>query len=70
MNELANLDNYLTDPDYAKPSYEASPVGLDWQGNPLYSGDSCYLTEDGYVQEEDILEYAQQHYLKIELGGI
>ncbi|MGL9846086.1 hypothetical protein IGJ91_001245 [Enterococcus sp. DIV0765f] len=23
MNELANLDNYLTDPDYAKPPYEA-----------------------------------------------
>lgn len=23
MNKLANLDNYLTDPDYAKPPYEA-----------------------------------------------
>lgn len=23
MNELANLDSYLTDPDYAKPPYEA-----------------------------------------------
>ena len=23
MNELANLDNYLTDEDWGKPSYEA-----------------------------------------------
>lgn len=23
MNELSNLDSYLTDPDYAKPPYEA-----------------------------------------------
>lgn len=49
---------------------EASPVGVDWQENPLYPGDSCYLTEDGYVQEEDILEYVQQHYPKILLGEI
>lgn len=24
MNELANLDNYLTDEDWGKPSYEAT----------------------------------------------
>lgn len=70
MNELANLDSYLTDPDYAKPSYEASPVGVDWQDNPLYPGDTCYLTEEGYVPVDAILEYVQQHYPKIELGGI
>lgn len=45
------------------------PVAADWQGNPLYQGDVCYLTEDGYVQEEDIPEYVQQHFPKIELGG-
>ena len=49
---------------------EDSPVGVDWQDNPIYEGDSCYLTEDGYVQEEDILEYVQQYFPKIELGGI
>ncbi|MCK6145672.1 hypothetical protein [Enterococcus hirae] len=49
---------------------ESSPIGVDWQGNPIYEGDSCYLTEDGYVQEEDILEYVQQYFPKIELGGI
>ncbi|MEB4755111.1 hypothetical protein [Enterococcus sp. E5-209] len=53
-----------------QPPNEASPVGIDWQENPLYPGDSCYLTEDGYVQEEDILEYVQQHYPKILLGEI
>lgn len=53
-----------------QPPNEASPVGIDWQENPLYLGDSCYLTEDGYVQEEDILEYVQQHYPKILLGEI
>lgn len=53
-----------------QPPKEVSPVGVDWQGNSLYQGDSCYLTEDGYVQEEDILEYAQQYFPKIELGGI
>ena len=53
-----------------QPPNEASPVGVDWQDNPIYEGDSCYLTEDGYVQEADILEYVQQHFPKIELGGI
>ena len=53
-----------------QPPNEASSVGVDWQGNPLYSGDSCYLTEGGYVQEEDILEYVEQYFPKIELGGI
>jgi len=43
----------------------SKPVSTDWQGNPLYQGDVCYLTEDGYVQEE----YVQQHFPKIELGG-
>lgn len=49
---------------------EEKAIATDWQGNPLYPGDSCYLTEDGYVQEEDILEYIQQYFPKIELGGI
>lgn len=53
-----------------QPPNEASSVGVDWQENPLYPGDTCYLTEDGYVQEEDILEYVQQYFPKIELGGI
>lgn len=49
---------------------EETAIATDWQGNRLYPGDSCYLTEDGYVQEEDILEYAQQYFPKIELGGV
>ncbi len=53
-----------------QPQEEARAVGVDWQGNYLYPGDSCYLTEEGYVPVDDILEYAQQHYPKIELGGI
>lgn len=53
-----------------QPPKEVSPVSVDWQGNSLYPGDSCYLTEEGYVPVDDILEYAQQHYPKIELGGI
>ena len=53
-----------------QPPNEYSPVGVEWQGNSLYQGDSCYLTEEGYVPVDDILEYAQQHYQKIELGGI
>lgn len=53
-----------------QPPNETSPVGVDWQGNSLYQGDSCYLTEEDYVPVDDILEYAQQHYPKIELGGI
>lgn len=53
-----------------QPPKEVNPVGVDWQGNPLYPGDTCYLTEEGYVPVDDILEYAQQHYPKIELGGI
>jgi hypothetical protein len=39
---------------------EEKAIATDWQGNPLYLGDPCYLTEDGYVQEEDILEYVLQ----------
>ncbi|EMF0052550.1 hypothetical protein OSF83_000946 [Enterococcus hirae] len=53
-----------------EPPKESSPIGIDWQDNPIYEGDSCYLTEDGYVQEEDILEYVQQYFPKIELGGV
>ncbi len=53
-----------------QPPEEVNPVGVDWQGNSLYPGDFCYLTEEGYVPVNDILEYAQQHYPKIELGGI
>ena len=33
MNKLANLDNYLTDPDYAKPPYEAP---IDEQQDSLF----------------------------------
>lgn len=53
-----------------QPQEEARAVGVDWQGNSLYPGDSCYLTEEGYVPVDAILEYIQQHYSKIELGGI
>lgn len=53
-----------------QPQEEARAVGVDWQENPLYSGDTCHLTEEGYVPVDAILEYIQQHYPKIELGGI
>lgn len=53
-----------------EPPKDPKPVATDWQDNPIYEGASCYLTEDGYVQEDDILEYVQQHFPKIELGGI
>ncbi|WP_430604159.1 hypothetical protein IGJ19_002465 [Enterococcus sp. DIV1368b] len=53
-----------------EPQKDLKPVATDWQDNPIYEGDSCYLTEDGYVQEADILEYVQQHFPKIALGGI
>lgn len=53
-----------------QPQQEQNAVGLDWQGSPIFTGDSYYLTSDGYVHEDDLLEYAQQHYPKIVLGGI
>lgn len=53
-----------------QPKPERNEVGLDWQDNPIFIGDSYYLTSDGYVHEDDLLEYAQQHYPRIVLGGI
>lgn len=52
------------------PPKEVLPVAIDWQENPLFEGDSCYLTEDGYVKEDDIMEYVEQYFPKIILGGI
>lgn len=53
-----------------QPKQESKNIGLDWQDNPIFIGDLYYLTSDGYVHEDDLLEYAQQHYPRIELGGI
>ena len=38
---------------------EPVEIAYDWQNQPLYEGDICYQTDDGYVLEDDILQYIQ-----------
>lgn len=52
------------------PKEEAKPIGIDWQGEALYPGDVVYITDSGYVTEEELEEYAKYTFAKIELGGI
>lgn len=53
-----------------QPPKDPEAIAADIFGNPIFEGDYCYLTEDGYVKEDDIMEYVEQHFPKIVLGGI
>jgi hypothetical protein len=53
-----------------QPPREPEPIASDVFGNPIFEGEHCYLTEEGYVKEDDIMEYVEQHFPKIILGGI
>ncbi|MCR1931652.1 hypothetical protein [Enterococcus gallinarum] len=50
-----------------QPPEEAVPITYDWQENPLYSGDICYQTEDGYVLEDEAKEYMDAMFMRKEI---
>ena len=54
MNELANLDNYLTDPDYAKPQRTGKKVRRRNQvfEHPLHPFENGDILSDTNVEED------------------
>lgn len=52
--EGAAFDRWKT-----KLTDEPVEIAYDWQNQPLYEGDICYQTDDGYVLEDDIFQYIQ-----------
>lgn len=42
---------------------EEDPIlGYDWKGNELYGHEYGYDTEEGFVPEEDVIEYVENAY--------
>ncbi|EOS7800044.1 hypothetical protein FH948_RS12770 [Enterococcus hirae] len=40
---------------------EETAIATDWQGNPLYLGDSVYSIEGKYVREDDLQNFIEQN---------
>ncbi|EOE6412727.1 hypothetical protein IGJ22_000675 [Enterococcus sp. DIV0448] len=40
---------------------EKKAIATDWQGNPLYLGDSVYSIEGEYVREDDLQNFIEQN---------
>ncbi|MGP9025858.1 hypothetical protein ACT2B6_13740 [Candidatus Enterococcus leclercqii] len=53
-----------------QPEIETNQVAVDWKGEPLYKGDIVYSTDLGLVHEDQIMDYVNENYRKIEIGGI
>lgn len=51
-----------------QPPEETAPIAYDWQEEPLYLGDVCYQTEDGYVLEDEAKEYMDVLFTKKEIN--
>lgn len=49
---------------------EPKPIAVDWKGEPLYKGDVVYTTDLGLVHEDQIIDYVNENYRKINIGGI
>ncbi|GEM_PF-649286 len=52
-----------------EPQDEARAVATDWKGDPLYKGDTVYTTDLGLVHEDQIIDYVNENYRKINIGG-
>ena len=61
--EAAAYDRWKTQP----PEGTAS-IAYDWQEAPLYPGDLCYITEDGYVLEDETKAYMDAVFRKEEIN--
>lgn len=64
-----NMNKYDSLGAQQLPDEPPTPVAVDWQENPLYEGEFCFLTPEGYVRDEDALEYVETTFPQIELGG-
>ncbi|HIB1875239.1 TPA: hypothetical protein ACWWCX_003087 [Enterococcus faecium] len=56
--ELSTLDQYLTN---QKTDCSTEIKAFDWQGEPLYSGETVYSIENEYVREEDLQAYIEHN---------
>ncbi|EGP5707758.1 TPA: hypothetical protein ACWWCX_003115 [Enterococcus faecium] len=57
-NELSTLDQYLIN---QKTDRSTEIKAFDWQGEPLYSGETVYSIENEYVREEDLQAYIEHN---------
>lgn len=53
-----------------QPEIEPNPIAVDWKGEPLFKSDIVYTTDLGLVHEDQIIEYVNENYRKINIGGI
>lgn len=53
-----------------QPEIEPNQIAVDWKGEPLYRGDIVYTTDLGLVHEDQIIDYVNENYRKINIGGI
>lgn len=53
-----------------QPKIDPEPIASDWKGEPLFAGDKVYTTDLGLVHEDQIMDYVNENYRKIEIGGI
>lgn len=53
-----------------QPETDPKPIAVDWKGEPLYKGDIVYTTDLGLVHEDQIIDYVNENYRKINIGGI
>ncbi|EGP5708710.1 hypothetical protein DQ181_06095 [Enterococcus faecium] len=54
--ELSTLDQYLTN---QKADRSPEIKAFDWQGEPLYSGETVYSIENEYVREDDLKAFIE-----------
>lgn len=52
-----------------QPEIEPNQIAVDWKGDPLYKGDTVYTTDLGLVHEEQIIDYVNENFRKINIGG-
>jgi len=52
-----------------QPEIEPNQIDVDWNGEPLYKGDIVYTTDLGLVHEDQIIDYVNENYRKINIGG-
>ncbi|EYT95172.1 hypothetical protein [Enterococcus mundtii] len=55
-NELSSLDQYLTN---HKTDCPTEIKAFDWQGEPLYSGETVYSIDNEYVREDDLKAFIE-----------
>lgn len=56
MDSLGNWSDNHLEPE------EGIIVGTDWRGNELYGNEYGYMTEHGFIPEEEAMEYMDNEF--------